>query len=76
MQENEMPAVIAKNPKTAAERKAGEAKRKAQKGLKRRHYWLSDAALKIIDDYRKANDLKSNDQALDQILLNGEKNGS
>lgn len=53
---------------TSAERKAKETHRKAEMGLKRRSFWLSDEDIKIIESFKKSNDLKSNDEALQQIL--------
>ena len=53
---------------TAAERKAKETQRKAEMGLKRRSFWLSDEDIKIIESFKKSNDLKTNDEALQQIL--------
>ena len=53
---------------TAAERKAEEVKRKAEKGLKRRSFWLNDESMGIIEKYKKDNDLKTNDDAINQLL--------
>ena len=53
---------------TAAERKAAETQRKAKMGLKRKSFWLSDDEFKIIESFKKSNNLKTNDEALQQIL--------
>ena len=53
---------------TAAERKAKETQRKAEMGLKRRSFWLSDEDIKIIVSFKKSNNLRTNDEALQQIL--------
>ena len=53
---------------TAAERKAAETKRKADIGLKRKSFWLSEDEFKMIEKFKKDNDLKTNDEALQQIL--------
>ena len=53
---------------TAAERKAAETKRKAEMGLKRRSFWLSDADIKVIKNFKINNKLKTDDEALQQIL--------
>lgn len=53
---------------TAAERKAAETERKSKKGLKRRSFWLSEFECKIIEKFKKDNDLKTNDEALRQLL--------
>lgn len=55
---------------TAAERKAKETQRKAEMGLKRRSFWLSDEDIKIIESFKKINNLRTNDEALQQILKN------
>ena len=55
---------------TAAERKAKETQRKAEMGLKRRSFWLSDEDIKIIVSCKKSNNLRTNDEALQQILKN------
>ncbi|MCO8088250.1 hypothetical protein [Acinetobacter indicus] len=53
---------------TAAERKAAETQRKAEQGLKRKSFWLSESEFKIIENFKKKNNLKTNDEALQQIL--------
>ena len=53
---------------SAAERKAAETKRKAQQGLKRKSFWLSEDEFKFIEKFKKDNGLKTNDEALQQIL--------
>ena len=53
---------------TAAERKAAETQRKAEQGFKRKSFWLSDDDFKIIENFKKDNGFKTNDEALQQIL--------
>ena len=53
---------------TAAERKAAETQRKAEIGLKRKSFWLSEDEFKIIESFKQNNELKTNDEALQQIL--------
>ena len=53
---------------TAAERKAAETRRKAEQGLKRKSFWLSNEDVKIIESFKKKNNLKTNDEALREIL--------
>ena len=53
---------------TAAERKAKETQRKVEMGLKRRSFWLSDEDIKTIVSFKKSNNLRTNDEALQQIL--------
>lgn len=53
---------------TAAERKAKETQRKAEMGLKRRSFWLSEDEFKIIENFKLRNKLKTNDEALRQML--------
>lgn len=53
---------------TPAQRKAQETKRKAELGLKRRAFWLDDEAIKIIETYKLSHQLKTNDEALAQLL--------
>ncbi len=53
---------------TAAERKAAETQRKAEMGLKRKSFWLSEDEFKVIESFKKSNNLKTNDEALQQIL--------
>lgn len=52
----------------AAQRKAEEANRKSQQGLKRRSYWLNEESIETIENYKTANNLKSNDDAINQLL--------
>lgn len=56
--------------RTATERKAAETKRKAEQGLKRKSFWLSESEFEIIENFKKNNNLKTNDEALQQILKN------
>ena len=44
--------------------------RKAEQGLKRKSFWLSEDEFKIIESFKKDNNLKTNDEALQQILKN------
>lgn len=53
---------------TAAERKAKETQRKAEMGLRRKSFWLSEDEFKIIESFKQSNNLKTNDEALQQIL--------
>lgn len=53
---------------TAAERKAAETQRKAEQGFKRKSFWLSDDDFNVIEKFKKDNGLKTNDEALQQIL--------
>ena len=52
MKETQKPVEVPAKAKTAAQRKADEAKRKKSQGLKRRSYWLSGQAIKLIEDYK------------------------
>lgn len=54
--------------RAAAQRKAEEANRKSQQGLKRRSYWLNEESIETIENYKTANNLKSNDEAINQLL--------
>ena len=53
---------------TAAERKAAETKRKAEQGFRRKSFWLSEYEFKVIENFKQSNNLKTNDEALQQIL--------
>ena len=53
---------------TAAERKAAETQRKAEIGLKRKSFWLSQDEFKVIENFKQNNNLKTNDEALRKIL--------
>ena len=53
---------------TAAERKTAETQRKAEMGLRRKSFWLSEDEFKIIESFKQSNNLKTNDEALQQIL--------
>ena len=53
---------------TAAERKAAETKRKAEQGFRRKSFWLSEYEFKVIENSKQSNNLKTNDEALQQIL--------
>lgn len=54
---------------TAAERKAEETKRKAEQGLKRRSFWLTDETMKMIEKYKSDNGLKTNDEAVNDLII-------
>ena len=69
MKETQKPVEVQAKAKTAAQRKADEAKRKKLQGLKRRSYWLSGQAIKLIEDYKADQALKTNDQALNEMLF-------
>ena len=53
---------------TSSERKAEETKRKAELGLKRRSFWLSEQSIQTIEKYKTDNQLQTNDEAINQIL--------
>ena len=53
---------------TVAERKAKETKRKAEMGLRRKAFWLSESDSKVIEKFKVDNNLKTNNEALQQIL--------
>lgn len=54
--------------KTSAQRKALETKRKAEKGLKRRSFWLDEKSINIIEEYKIKNNLKTNDEAIAKLI--------
>lgn len=53
---------------TAAERKAKQRKDMLEKGFLRKDLWLSKESLETIEKYKIEHDLKSNDEALNQLL--------
>jgi NTP pyrophosphatase (non-canonical NTP hydrolase) len=53
---------------TAAERKAKQRQEMLEKGFVRKDLWLSKESLETIEKYKKEHDLKSNDEALNQLL--------
>ncbi|ENU35043.1 hypothetical protein [Acinetobacter parvus] len=53
---------------TAAERKAKQRQEMLDKGFVRKDLWLSKESLDLIEKYKTENNLKSNDDALNQLL--------
>ena len=53
---------------TAAERKAKQRKEMLEKGFSRKDIWLSKENISRLEKYKADHDLKSNDDALNQIL--------
>lgn len=53
---------------TAAERKAKQRREMLEKGFVRKDLWLSKESLDLIEKYKIENNLKSNDDALNQLL--------
>lgn len=53
---------------TAAERKAKQRQEMLEKGFMRKDIWLSKESLETIEKYKIEHDLKSNDEALNQLL--------
>ena len=53
---------------TAAERKAKQRQEMLEKGFVRKDLWLSKESLEVIEKYKLEHSLKSNDEALNQIL--------
>lgn len=53
---------------TAAERKAKQRQEMLEKGFVRKDLWLSKESLETIERYKIEHNLKSNDEALNQIL--------
>lgn len=53
---------------TAAERKAKQRQEMLEKGFVRKDLWLSKESLEIIEKFKADHDLKSNDEAINQIL--------
>ncbi len=54
---------------TAAERKAKQRQEMLEKGFVRKDIWLSKESLETIEKYKIEHDLKSNDEALNQLLM-------
>lgn len=54
--------------KTAAERKAKQRQEMLEKGFVRKDIWLSKESLDLIEKYKIENNLKSNDDAINQLL--------
>ena len=53
---------------TTAERKAKQRQEMLEKGFVRKDLWLSKESLDLIEKYKIENNLKSNDDALNQLL--------
>lgn len=53
---------------TSAERKAKQRREMLEKGLVRKDLWLSKDSLEVIEKFRIAKELKSNDEAVNKIL--------
>ena len=53
---------------TAAERKAKQRKEMIEKGFVRKDLWLSRESLEIVDKFKADNELKSIDDAVNELL--------
>ena len=53
---------------TAAERKAKQRQDMLEKGFVRKDLWLSRESLEIVDKFKADNELKSIDDALNELL--------
>lgn len=53
---------------TAAERKAKQRQEMLEKGFTRKDLWLSRESLELIEKYKSEHNLKSNDEAINQII--------
>ena len=53
---------------TAAERKAKQRQEMLEKGFVRKDLWLSKESLETIEKYKIEHNLKSNDEAINQLL--------
>ena len=53
---------------TAAERKAKQRQEMLDKGFSRKDLWLSKESLELIEKYKSEHNLKSNDEAINQII--------
>ena len=53
---------------TAAERKAKQRQEMLDKGFVRKDIWLSKESLDLIEKYKIENNLKSSDEAINQLL--------
>ena len=53
---------------TAAERKSKQRQEMLEKGFVRKDLWLSKESLDLIEKYKIENNLKSNDEAINQLL--------
>ena len=54
---------------TSAERKAKQRQEMLEKGFVRKDLWLSKESLDLIEKYKIEHDLKSNDEAINQLLM-------
>ena len=53
---------------TTAERKAKQRQEMIEKGFVRKDMWLSKESIEVIEAYKIKHELKSNDEALNQII--------
>ena len=53
---------------TVAERKRKEREEKKEQGMVQKSFWLSEDEVKVIENFKQSNNLKTNDEALHQIL--------
>lgn len=53
---------------TAAERKAKQRREMLDKGFSRKDFWLSKKSISRLEKYKADHNLKSNDEAINQIL--------
>ncbi|MDH2463973.1 hypothetical protein Q5X44_18365 [Acinetobacter baumannii] len=53
---------------SAAERKAKQRQEMLEKGFVRKDLWLSKESVELIEKFKNENDLKSYDEALNQLL--------
>ena len=53
---------------TSAERKAKQRQEMIEKGFVRKDMWLSKESIEVIEAYKIKHELKSNDEALNQII--------
>ena len=53
---------------TTAERKAKQRQEMLEKGFVRKDLWLSKESLDLIEKYKIENNLKSSDEAINQLL--------
>lgn len=54
---------------TTAERKAKQRQEKLEKGFIRKDIWLSKESIELIEKFKNENNLKSYDDAVNQLLL-------
>lgn len=53
---------------TAAQRKAKQREEMLAKGFERKDFWLTKDSLELIENYKKEHNLKSRDEALNELL--------